>query len=56
MRHGQFKKPLSIAVREKTYSSIKTLSESKKVSMGDVVRGILESHFENIELKEVKNV
>lgn len=56
MRHGQFKKALSVSVRKETYDSIKNISENKKVSMGDVVREILEGHFKHIHAKDMNDV
>ncbi len=56
MRHGLFKKSLSVSVREETYDRIKSISEIENVSMGDVVRGILESNLKKIQAKEVNHV
>ena len=50
MWHAKYEKQLSASVKTEHYNAVKQSSNEKNISMGEMVREILEQYF-----KEVKN-
>jgi hypothetical protein len=45
MRTARYIKPLTVTLTPALYSAIKQLSDDRSISMGEVVRGVLEGTF-----------
>jgi hypothetical protein len=45
MREGKYTKPLNMVIRPDMYQYIKSISDQRRISMGEYCREILEQHF-----------
>ena len=52
MRNSQYQKQLSISIKAEHYNLVKQVSDEKKVSMGEIIRDILEQYFNEVNKHE----